>query len=67
MFEEEGRLDRLEGFASEHGPKFYGLPLNEETITLERVPQQVPASIDAGGTSIVPFHAGETIRWRLKV
>jgi dihydroorotase len=36
VFEEEGALDRFEGFASEHGPNFYGLPLNEGTVTLER-------------------------------
>ena len=36
VFDEEGALDRLEGFASEHGPRFYGLPLNEGRVTLER-------------------------------
>ena len=35
-FDEEGALDKLEGFASEFGPHFYGLPLNEGTITLKR-------------------------------
>ena len=39
VFEEEGALDKLEGFASEHGPRFYGLPLNEGTVTLERATQ----------------------------
>ena len=39
MFEEEGALDRFEGFASEHGANFYGLPLNEGTVTLEQVEQ----------------------------
>jgi dihydroorotase len=61
VFEEEGALDKLEIFASVHGPAFYGLPLNEGTVTLERAKVQVPAEI--GG--IVPFHAGETLRWRL--
>ena len=42
VFEEEGALDRFEGFASEHGPRFYGLPLNEGTVTLERAPVEVP-------------------------
>jgi dihydroorotase len=65
VFEEEGVLDRLEGFASEHGPRFYGLPLNEGTVTLERVDALVPEQINAAGTSVVPFHAGETLRWRL--
>jgi len=61
VFEEEGALDNLEIFASVNGPAFYGLPLNEGTVTLERAEVQVPAEI--GG--IVPFHAGETLRWRL--
>ncbi len=64
VFEEEGAIDRFEGFASEHGPRFYGLPLNEGTVTLERSGTQVPDLIDANGTAIVPFHAGETLAWR---
>ena len=65
VFDEEGALDRLEGFASEYGPRFYGLPLNTGTITLERGENPVPDRIDADGTDIVPFHAGETLGWRL--
>jgi dihydroorotase len=64
-FDEDGALDRLEGFASEFGPRFYGLPLNPGTVTLERRPLQVPDRIDADGTELVPFHAGEAIGWRL--
>ncbi len=48
-------------FASLNGPRFYGLPVNEETVTLERADIQVPDEIEG----IVPFHAGETLRWRL--
>ena len=65
VFDEDGVLDRLEGFASEHGPRFYGLPLNDGTVTLERAPVAVPDRIAAAGTAIVPFHAGETLNWRL--
>ncbi|WP_260928078.1 dihydroorotase [Novosphingobium sp. 9] len=65
VFEDEGVLDRLEGFASEHGPRFYGLPLNEGTVTLERVDVAVPEKIVEGGIDLVPFHAGETLRWRM--
>jgi dihydroorotase len=65
VFEEDGVLDRLEGFASEHGPNFYGLPLNEGTVTLMREDVLVPEVIAAGGMDVVPFHAGETMRWRL--
>jgi dihydroorotase len=63
-FEEEGALNRLEVFASENGPRFYGLPMNEERILLERAPQPVPARVPAAATQIVPFHAGETLSWR---
>ncbi|HEX8215498.1 MAG TPA: dihydroorotase [Allosphingosinicella sp.] len=65
VFEEEGALDRLEAFASLNGPLFYGLQPNEERIVLERAPVTVPERIAAAGTSIVPFHAGETLSWRL--
>ncbi|MGE3876614.1 MAG: dihydroorotase [Parvibaculaceae bacterium] len=64
VFEEDGALDRFEGFASEHGPRFYGLPLNEGRIVLERVENEVPASLAAAGNSIVPFLAGGTLAWR---
>ena len=60
VFEEEGVLDRFAAFASEHGTRFYGLPLNEGTVALERSDHVVPEQI--GG--VVPFHAGETLRWR---
>jgi dihydroorotase len=61
VFEEEGALDRFEAFASENGPRFYGLPLNEGTVTLELAEAQVPDRIE----DLVPFHAGETLRWAL--
>jgi dihydroorotase len=64
VFDEEGALDRLEAFASENGPRFYGLPLNEGTVTLERAEVAVPALVDANGAGVVPFHAGETLYWR---
>ena len=65
VFDEEGVLDRLEGFASVHGPNFYGMPLNEGTVTLERAAVLVPDMIGDGATGLVPFHAGETLRWRI--
>ncbi|MCG8561444.1 MAG: dihydroorotase [Hyphomicrobiales bacterium] len=64
-FEEEGALDRLEAFASEFGPRFYGLPLNTDTVTLRRTPQEVPEEIGSGDLLLVPFHAGEKLSWRL--
>ena len=63
-FEEEGALDRLEAFASEYGPSFYGLPLNEGRVVLERAEATVPEALSAAGTDVVPFHAGETLGWR---
>jgi dihydroorotase len=60
VFDEEGALDRFEPFASENGARFYGLPLNESTITLERADVEVPNEI----AGVVPFHAGETLRWK---
>jgi dihydroorotase len=63
VFDEEGALDRFEAFASMNGPAFYKLPLNDDTITLHRTATKVPAAVDANGTAIVPFHAGETIPW----
>ena len=61
VFDEEGALDRLEGFASEHGPRFYGLPLNSGQLNLERRECVVPATIG----DVVPFGAGESFAWRL--
>jgi dihydroorotase len=61
VFEEEDALARLESFASLNGARFYDLPANEETVTLERAEVQVPDEIDG----VVPFQAGETLRWRL--
>ncbi len=66
-FEEEDALDAFEGFASLNGPAFYRLPVNEGTVTLQKVPVQVPEKIAAAGTEVVPFHAGEELRWSLAV
>jgi dihydroorotase len=60
VFEEEGALDKFEAFASLNGPRFYGLPVNEETVRLERTEVQVPEEIDG----LVPFHAGERLAWK---
>ena len=63
-FEEEGALDQLEAFASENGPRFYGLPLNNEVVVLERQDVTIPDRLAAASSEIVPFHAGETLPWR---
>ena len=64
-FEEAGALDRLEGFASRHGPAFYGLPVNEETIALVREEWTVPDVLPFGEGRLVPLRAGEAIPWKL--
>jgi dihydroorotase len=70
VFDQEGALERLEAFASEFGPRFYGLPPNEERLRLVREPHTVPPRLhrnDPGGAAIdlVPFHAGEVLHWRV--
>ncbi|MCZ6885531.1 MAG: dihydroorotase, partial [Alphaproteobacteria bacterium] len=69
VFEQEGALERLENFASHFGPEYYGLPVNEETLILERDPWTVPERIDVAGEErrggIQPFLAGQTINWRV--
>ena len=62
-FEEAGRLDRLEGFASLHGADFYGLPRNREKVTLERRNWIVPASLNFSAGEVVPMCAGEPLAW----
>jgi dihydroorotase len=67
IFDEEDRLDQLERFLCENGALFYGLPLNEGTITLERKPHQVDNEIACGNDRLVPFQAGGTVAWRVAV
>jgi dihydroorotase len=64
-FAAAGGLERLEGFASRHGPAFYGLPVNAGTITLVDEPLPVPPEIPFGSDVLVPFRAGEQVGWRL--
>ncbi len=64
-FEQRGALDKLEAFASFHGPDFYGMPRNSDSITLVREEWTVPASLPLGENSVVPLRAGETLRWKL--
>jgi dihydroorotase len=64
-FEEENALHHLENFASVNGATFYGLPLNEGTITLERSGSEVPLTYGTGVDTVIPFHAGETLAWKL--
>ncbi|WP_399682395.1 dihydroorotase [Xenophilus sp.] len=64
-FDDAGALDRLEGFASFHGPDFYGLPRNSDTITLKREAWTVPEAVPFGEATLKPLRGGEAMRWRL--
>ena len=65
VFDDEDALGNFEAFASLNGPSFYGMAPNEERITLEKAPVDVPREVDGGAAPIVPFNAGETLAWRL--
>nr|WP_217910103.1 dihydroorotase [Pseudenhygromyxa sp. WMMC2535] len=67
VFEEAGALDRLEGFASHHGPDFYGLPRNAGTLTLTRSAWTVAEALPFGGEVLTPLRAGEQVRWKISV
>jgi len=64
-FAAAGALERLEGFASLHGPDFYGLPRNTGSLTLTDEPWEVPAHYPFGDDELVPLRAGERVAWRL--
>ena len=65
IFERAGALDRLEAFASFHGPDFYRLPRNRDTLTLEQQSWTVPEELHFGKDTVVPLRAGEMITWRV--
>lgn len=65
-FEAAGALDKLEGFASRHGPDFYGLPRNGGTVTLKRTPWTLPETVPFGDTVLKPLRGGETLSWKLQ-
>jgi dihydroorotase len=64
-FEDAGALNALEGFASFHGPDFYGLPRNEARVTLMRRDRAVPLELPYGTDTLVPLRAGGIVRWSL--
>ncbi|KXK41993.1 dihydroorotase [Nitrosomonas europaea] len=65
VFEQAGRLDRLEAFTSFHGPDFYGLPRNTDRISLIRESWQIPEQVELGEEKLIPLRAGEHARWKL--
>jgi dihydroorotase len=64
-FEQVGRLERLEAFASERGADFYGLSRNAERITLRREPWTVPERYSFGADELVPLRGGARVAWQL--
>ena len=66
-FDSVGALDKLEGFASFHGPAFYGLPRNSGTVTLRRESWTPPESYPFGDAQLKPLRGGEALAWRLAV
>lgn len=62
-FEQVGAMDKLESFASFHGPDFYCLPRNTDKILLQRQAQEVPAKLPLGDTCVIPLVAGEILNW----
>ena len=63
-FEEIGALNKLEAFASFHGPDFYGLPRNQDQITIERSPWHIPEELPMAGSTVVPLDAGQLLQWK---
>jgi dihydroorotase len=66
IFERAGALDKLEAFASFHGPDFYGLPRNSGKLTLVKSRQTIPESYPMADKSVVPLMAGQNIPWTIK-
>ena len=65
-FDAAGALDKLEGFASFHGPAFYGLPRNSGTLSLVRESWTPPDSFAFGEAELKPLRAGEALAWRVQ-
>ncbi len=63
-FEQAGALDKLEAFASFHGPDFYGLPRNQDKVTLQRVDWKIPEELPMGDATVVPLDAGQSLNWK---
>ena len=66
VFDRANKIDMLEGFASNFGPDFYGLPRNSQKITLEKTTWQIPESYEFSSSTVIPFYAGKSLSWKLK-
>ena len=63
VFEQENAFDRLEGFTSRHGPAFYGLPVNDATVTLKRTPPSHPSQVETPDGPVTVFDPGMPLHW----
>ncbi len=66
VFEKAGKLENLEAFASQNGPDFYGIPRNQDQVTLEKSAWKVAETMPFGSQVVVPIKAGEEIEWSVK-
>lgn len=66
VFEQAGKLENLEAFASHNGPDFYGLPRNSDTVTLSKEEWAVAADMPFGNDVVVPIRGGENISWTVR-
>jgi dihydroorotase len=65
VFDQQGKLDRLEDFAAHFGPDFYRLPRNSDTVTLQKQPWKIPAQLPLGDGTLTPLRAADTVGWRV--
>ncbi|WP_299653841.1 dihydroorotase [uncultured Tateyamaria sp.] len=65
VFEEDGALDKLEGFTSKNGPAFYGLPVNADTLTLTKSAPDLPSHVDTDDGPVTVFDPGFDLHWRV--
>ena len=63
VFEQDGALDKLEAFTSLNGPSFYGLPVNEATLTLKRETPTYPAHIHTSEGPVTVFDPAMPLNW----
>ncbi len=65
IFARENALGKLAAFASKNGARFYGLPINQNTLALTQQAWQVPETLEFGGQTLIPFLAGQTLNWQI--
>ncbi len=65
VFDDADALDRFEAFTSRNGAAYYGLPVNQGQVTLRRERWTLPEALPYPEAELVPFRAGQTLRWKL--